>query len=68
MQCLIQVLIFRRLQLNLRVIGPRLQTEGAYRISPVRPSVRLCVRACVTAFLKIRTKDFSETWHEVRAP
>ena len=45
---------------SIGIIGPRLKTEGTYKISLVRTSG--------TAFLKIRSKDFSETWHEVRPP
>jgi hypothetical protein len=51
------------------VIGSRLKTEGTYRIRFVRPCVRPCVpasvRASVTAYLRNRSEDFSETWHEV---
>jgi hypothetical protein len=43
------------------IFGSRLKTEGTYRIRFVRPSVR----ACVTAYLRNRSEDFSETWHEV---
>ena len=31
-------------------------------------SVCVCVRPSVTAFLRNRSKDFSEIWHEVRHP
>ena len=44
--------------------GPRLETGGTYRISPVRA----CVHACAAAFLQNGSKDFSETWYEVRHP
>ena len=45
-------------------IGHRLNTGGTYRIG----FVCSFVHPSVTAFLKNRSKDFSETWYEVRTP
>ena len=45
--------------------GPRLKTEGSYRISLVGAYVRTYVRTCVTRDLGNRSNDFSEILHEV---
>ena len=41
--------------------GPRLKTEGSCKIA----SVRMCVRAYVTAYLKKRSNDFPDFVHDV---
>ena len=45
--------------------GPRLKTEGTYKITVVHTSVRMYVRPYVMDFLRNRSKEFSKTWHEV---
>ena len=49
--------------LRIVFIGPRVENRRSYNITPVRTYVRMCG----TAYLKNRSKDFSEIWYEVGA-
>ena len=44
------------------IIGPRLKTDGTYKVTLVCAAVR----ACGTDYLRNLPKDFSKIWHEVR--
>ena len=41
------------------IVGPRLQTDGTYRFTLVRPSIR----PSVTDYLGSRLMKFSEIWY-----
>ena len=50
--------------IKITFLDPRHLPEGSYKFMFVRPSVRPSVCASVTAFLGIRSLDFSDFLHD----
>ena len=50
-----------------KIYWSQVENRRTYNITSVRTCVRTYVRPLLTAYLKNRSKDFSETWYEVGA-